>query len=81
MIRVDYAGPIGRIASTFVHVEDHGWLGEQAWRWWAKHVGGEPYATTAECLAHLQQHGARPVSWIEIVRKGKYPEVTHVEHG
>jgi len=81
MLRVDYASPLGRLASEFIGVEDRGWAGEQAWRWWAKRVGGEPYATTRECLEHLQRHGARAVSWIEIARKGKYPEVTHVELG
>ena len=81
MVRVDYSGAAGRLGSEFVNVEDRGWAGEQAFRWWARHVGGQPYETAAECLQHLLEHGARPVSWVEITRKGKYPEVTHVEHG
>jgi len=79
MVRVDYVSSIGKVASEWLCIEDTGWLGERAWRWWAKCVGGEPYATTAECLAHLKAHGQRPVAWIETARKGRYNEVTHVE--
>lgn len=79
-VRVDYDTPAGqRIASEWVNVEDTGWAGEQAWRWWATRVGGEPYATTDECLTHLWAHGARRVEWIETRPKGRYEELTHVQ--
>lgn len=84
MLRVDYDRADGsRIASEFVDVEGRGWSGEQAWRWWSERVGGEPYATTEECLAHLHAHGARKVSYVETkpVTNSKWERVTNVKLG
>lgn len=82
MLRIDYETADGeRIASEFVDVEGRGWSGEQAWRWWSHRVGGEPYLTAAECVAHLQAHGARAVAWIETRPDGKWERVVNVKLG
>jgi hypothetical protein len=81
MLRVDYESPLGRIASEFVDVESTGWAGEQAWRWWAQRVGGEPFATAQECVDHLHKHGGRKVLWVETKPDRKWEKVTNVKLG
>jgi DNA repair protein RadD len=79
LLRVDYLGAAGRIASEYLGIGLPDWRGDKAAKWWSHRVGTPTPAHPASAVDHLRRFGARAVEWVETCPKGGYENVVGVE--
>lgn len=77
-LRVDYQGPLMRVASEWVCLEHTGYARDKAVAWWATRAPGTPIPKTVD-EALIRTHELRQPSAIDVDIRLKYPEIKHYD--
>lgn len=74
-LRVDYRGPLMRIASEWICIEHTGYPRAKAASWWAQRAPTVPAPKSIDDALALCAHLAKPAA-VDIDTRPKYPEIT-----